>query len=48
MLAVVCFMGGPLVNKIGVKWALVVGAASFPIQGSSYYCNSKYGNQWVS
>ncbi|KAJ5160189.1 uncharacterized protein N7482_007193 [Penicillium canariense] len=46
MLAVVCFMGGPLVNKLGVKWALVIGAASFPIQGSAYYCNSKFGNQW--
>ncbi|KAB5578064.1 major facilitator superfamily domain-containing protein [Coniochaeta sp. 2T2.1] len=46
MLATLCFLGGPLVNKLGVKWALVIGAASFPIQGSSYYCNSKYGNQW--
>jgi hypothetical protein len=36
------------VNKIGVKWALVIGAATFPIQGSAYYCNSKFGNQWVS
>lgn len=35
-------------NKIGVKWALVLGAMSFPIQGSAYYCNSKFGNQWVS
>ena len=35
-------------NKIGVKWALVIGAATFPIQGSAYYCNSKFGNQWVS
>jgi hypothetical protein len=43
----VCFLGGPLVNKIGVKWALVIGAMSFPIEGSSYYCNSKFGNQWV-
>lgn len=41
-------MGGPLVNKLGVKWALVIGSASFPIQGSAYYCNSKFGNQWVS
>lgn len=41
-------MGGPIVNKIGVKWALVIGSMSFPIQGSAYYCNSKYGNQWVS
>ncbi|KAH8906490.1 MFS general substrate transporter [Coniochaeta sp. PMI_546] len=46
MLATVCFLGGPLVNKIGVKWALVIGAMSFPIEGSSYYCNSKFGNQW--
>lgn len=43
----VCFMGGPIVNKIGVKWALVLGAMSFPIEGSAYYCNSKFGNQWV-
>ncbi|KAL2851173.1 major facilitator superfamily domain-containing protein [Aspergillus pseudoustus] len=46
MLALGCFLGGPLVNKIGVKWALVIGAATFPIRGSSYYCNSKFGNQW--
>ncbi|KAL3491709.1 major facilitator superfamily domain-containing protein [Aspergillus germanicus] len=46
MLAIVCFMGGPIVNKIGVKWALVIGSMSFPIEGSAYYCNSKFGNQW--
>ncbi|KAL4929744.1 major facilitator superfamily domain-containing protein [Aspergillus undulatus] len=46
LLATVCFVGGPIVNKIGVKWALVLGAMSFPIQGSAYYCNSKFGNQW--
>lgn len=41
-------MGGPIVNKLGIKWALVIGAMSFPIQGSAYYCNSKFGIQWVS
>ncbi|RJE23431.1 hypothetical protein PHISCL_04239 [Aspergillus sclerotialis] len=46
MLALVCFLGGPIVNKLGVKWALVLGAMTFPIQGSAYYCNSKFGNQW--
>ncbi|KAJ5535210.1 hypothetical protein N7527_001464 [Penicillium freii] len=46
MLAIVCFFGGPLVNKIGIKWALVIGSMSFPIEGSAYYCNSKFGNQW--
>ena len=44
----VCFFGGPLVNKLGTKWSLVLGAMSFPIRGSSYYCNSKFGTQWVS
>jgi len=46
MLAICCALGGPIVNKLGTKWALVIGACSFPIQGSSYYCNSKFGNQW--
>lgn len=46
LLAIVCLFGGPIVNKLGVKWALVIGAASFPIRGSSYYCNSKFGTQW--
>ncbi|KAJ5557954.1 hypothetical protein N7535_009447 [Penicillium sp. DV-2018c] len=46
MLAVVCFFGGPLVNKIGIKWALIIGSMSFPIRGSAYYCNSKFGNEW--
>ncbi|KAI1138389.1 MFS general substrate transporter [Hypoxylon sp. FL0543] len=45
-LATVCLFGGPLVNKLGTKWALVIGAMSFPIRGSSYYCNSKFGTQW--
>lgn len=47
MLALVCLFGGPLVNKLGIKWSLVVGAATFPVRGASYYVNSKYGNQWV-
>lgn len=40
--------GGPIVNRLGTKWSLVLGAMSFPIRGSSYYCNSKFGTQWVS
>ncbi|CAI6294118.1 unnamed protein product [Periconia digitata] len=46
MLAIVCLFGAPIVNKLGTKWALVIGAASFPIRGSSYYCNSMFGTQW--
>ncbi|KAI1252154.1 hypothetical protein MGN70_006727 [Eutypa lata] len=46
MLAIVCMFGGPIVNRLGTKWSLVLGAMSFPIRGSSYYCNSKFGTQW--
>ncbi|KAK7756497.1 hypothetical protein SLS62_001331 [Diatrype stigma] len=46
MLALVCCFGGPIVNRLGTKWALVIGAMSFPIGGSAYYCNSKFGTQW--
>jgi hypothetical protein len=37
------FFGGPLVNKIGIKWACVIGACGFPVSGSAYYCTSVYG-----
>jgi hypothetical protein len=30
MLAFCCLIGGPIVNKLGTKWALVIGACSFP------------------
>ncbi|OCF58229.1 membrane protein [Kwoniella mangroviensis CBS 10435] len=45
-LAITCLFGGPIVNRLGTKWALVLGAMSFPIRGASYYCNSKFGVQW--
>ncbi|OCF62016.1 membrane protein [Kwoniella mangroviensis CBS 10435] len=45
-LAGVCFLGGPLVNKLGTKWALLIGALTFPLRGASFYTNSKFGNHW--
>ncbi|WRT67029.1 uncharacterized protein IL334_003995 [Kwoniella shivajii] len=41
-----CLFGGVLINIIGVKWSLVIGAASFPLLGASYYCNTQFNNQW--
>jgi hypothetical protein len=32
---VACFMGGAITNKLGTKWAFVLGAMAFPIRGSS-------------
>lgn len=34
--------GGPLINKIGIKWACLIAALSFPLDGSSYYVSARY------
>lgn len=35
--------GGPIVNRLGTKWALVIGAMSFPIRGACCYMLSWAG-----
>ncbi|WWC93137.1 uncharacterized protein L201_008104 [Kwoniella dendrophila CBS 6074] len=44
--AIFCAFGGVLINILGAKWCLVLGAATFPLFGASYYCNSQFNNQW--
>ncbi|EIM85085.1 MFS general substrate transporter [Stereum hirsutum FP-91666 SS1] len=46
LMAVTCLVGGPIINRLGVKWSLALGAISFPLTGSSLYVNSEYGIQW--
>jgi hypothetical protein len=38
----VSVLGGPLVSRLGVRKLLILGAATFPINGSAYYINLKY------
>lgn len=44
--AIVCLFGGPLATRVGIRRLLILGAATFPINGSSYYVNLKYHLQW--
>ncbi|WVQ81636.1 hypothetical protein IAT38_003760 [Cryptococcus sp. DSM 104549] len=44
--ALVSLFGGPLASRMGIRWMLVLGAATFAINGSAYYVNSRYGIQW--
>lgn len=39
----VTLAGGPLINKLGIKWSCLVAAVSFPLDGSSYYASARYG-----
>lgn len=42
----VTLAGGPLINKIGIKYSCLIAAVSFPLYGSSYYVSAKYGTEW--
>lgn len=45
--ATISLFGGPLASRMGLKLMLILGAATFPINGSAYYVNSAYSNaQW--
>lgn len=40
---VVTLFGGPLINKICIKWSSFISALTFPLVGSGYYVSARYG-----
>ncbi|UZJ52930.1 hypothetical protein CBS101457_002250 [Exobasidium rhododendri] len=42
----VSILGGPLVSRLGIRKLLILGSATFPLNGSAYYINMKYHVQW--
>lgn len=36
--------GGPIINKIGIKWACLIAAVAMPLHGSAYYVNARFKN----
>ncbi|KAK0196770.1 MFS general substrate transporter [Armillaria mellea] len=45
-MAVLCIIGGIIVSKIGVRWALLISSTGDIIYAGSLYLNSKNGTQW--
>ncbi|KAI4757956.1 MFS general substrate transporter [Aureobasidium sp. EXF-3400] len=41
-----CLFGGPIANRIGLKWTLVLGAVGYPVYSAGLYTNNRYGNVW--
>ncbi|KAH8810702.1 major facilitator superfamily domain-containing protein [Xylogone sp. PMI_703] len=41
-----CTLGGVIANKIGLKWALVLGTLGYPFYSASLYTNNRYGVKW--
>lgn len=42
----VTIIGGPLINKIGIKWSCMIAAITMPLHGSSFYVNATKGIEW--
>ncbi|KAK1952005.1 MFS general substrate transporter [Colletotrichum sublineola] len=42
----VTLFGGPLINKIGIKWSSFIASLAFPLVGSGYYVSARYGVDW--
>ncbi|WRT64090.1 uncharacterized protein IL334_001019 [Kwoniella shivajii] len=46
MSCVMTLFGGPLINKVGIKYSCLIAALTFPLGGSGYYVNAKFKVDW--
>lgn len=47
LMGILCLLGGPLANRIGLAWTLFLGAVGYPVYSAGLYANSRYGNVWL-
>ncbi|EFX05847.1 membrane protein [Grosmannia clavigera kw1407] len=43
---VVTLFGGPLINKLTIKWSCLIAAVVFPLSASGYYVSARYSIDW--
>ena len=41
-----CLFGGPISNRIGLSYTLLLGAIGYPIYSAGLYTNNRFGNVW--
>lgn len=46
LMGFLCLFGGPIANRIGLAWTLLLGAVGYPIYSAGLYTNNRYGNVW--
>jgi len=42
-----CLLGGPIANRIGLSYTLLLGGVGYPIYSAGLYCNNRYGTVWL-
>ncbi|KAJ5570606.1 DUF895 domain membrane protein [Penicillium hispanicum] len=46
LMGIFCLVGAPIANRIGLKWALLIGAVGYPLYSAGLYTNDRFGNVW--
>ncbi|KAJ5343001.1 hypothetical protein MYU51_016131 [Penicillium brevicompactum] len=46
LMGLLCLFGGPIANRIGLNWTLMLGAVGYPVYSAALYTNNRYGNVW--
>ncbi|KAJ5562529.1 hypothetical protein N7535_003022 [Penicillium sp. DV-2018c] len=46
LMGILCLFGGPIANRIGLRWTLMLGAVGYPLYSAALYTNNRYGNEW--
>lgn len=42
----ISLFGGPLINKLGIKWACIIASIGMPLGPSGYYQSARFGTDW--
>ncbi|KAJ5304493.1 uncharacterized protein N7443_004153 [Penicillium atrosanguineum] len=46
LMGFLCLFGGPIANRIGMNWTLLLGAVGYPVYSAALYTNNRFGNEW--
>ncbi|CAG8895559.1 unnamed protein product [Penicillium egyptiacum] len=46
LMGILCLFGGPIANRIGLRWTLMLGAVGYPLYSAALYTNNRFGNVW--
>ncbi|KAM0171203.1 hypothetical protein ACHAPF_008348 [Botrytis cinerea] len=47
LMGIFCVLGGPIANRIGLKYTLTLGAVGYPVYSAGLYTNNRYGTVWL-
>lgn len=46
-MGIFCIVGGPIANRIGLKYTLFLGVIGYPVYSAGLYTNNRFGTVWL-